>query len=205
MVKTPVYHHVPDANREDPLSHNPMAATTNLGMGSYSAAINHNMFLVWEWPDSLSQGSMSNHWSNVTLSWMQPLSRALPPSKLSHGRRHSMHWVPGTLMGGANFISIPSQSLLSTVSSPLEQLGVKVGSTGNDNEPWDDCAGLDPWDSHITTFLHVTILSRWAREHPGCQYCWLLMTQQNHMRDATIRTCHKQSNMNRHWCTRSLS
>jgi len=63
-------------------------------------------------------------------------------------------------MGGANFISIPSQSLLSTVSSPLEQLGVKVGSTGNDNEPWDDCAGLDPWDSHITTFLHVTILSR---------------------------------------------
>ena len=47
-VKNPVYHHVPDANREDPRSHNPMAATANLGMGSDGAAINRNVFSVWE-------------------------------------------------------------------------------------------------------------------------------------------------------------
>ena len=48
MVKNPVYHHVPDANREDPRSHNPMAATANLGMGPNGAAINRNVFSVWE-------------------------------------------------------------------------------------------------------------------------------------------------------------
>jgi len=46
-------------------------------------------------------------WSNMILSQMQPLLRGLPLSKLSHDRRHSIHWVLGTLMGGANFISIP--------------------------------------------------------------------------------------------------
>ena len=53
-VKNPVYHHVPDANREDPRSHNPMAATANSGMGPNGAAINHNVFSVWEVPASLS-------------------------------------------------------------------------------------------------------------------------------------------------------
>ena len=48
MVKNPVYHHVPDANREDPRSHNLMAATANSGMGPNSAAINQNVFSVWE-------------------------------------------------------------------------------------------------------------------------------------------------------------
>ena len=48
MVKNPVYHHVPDAHREDPRSHNPMAATANLGMGSNGAAISRNVFSVWE-------------------------------------------------------------------------------------------------------------------------------------------------------------
>ena len=44
MVKTSMYHHVPDGNREDPRSHNPMAATMNLRMGPNGAAINRNMF-----------------------------------------------------------------------------------------------------------------------------------------------------------------
>ena len=48
MVKNPVYHHVPDANREDPRSHNQMAATVNLRMGPNGAAINCYVFSVWE-------------------------------------------------------------------------------------------------------------------------------------------------------------
>jgi hypothetical protein len=48
MIKNSSYHHVPDASREDPRSHNPLAATANLGMGSSGATINRNVFSVWE-------------------------------------------------------------------------------------------------------------------------------------------------------------
>jgi hypothetical protein len=47
MIKNPVYHHVPDADREDPRTHNPMAATANIGMGANGATINRNVFSVW--------------------------------------------------------------------------------------------------------------------------------------------------------------
>ena len=43
----PKYHHLPDPNQEDPRSHNPMAATANMGMGASGATINRNVFLVW--------------------------------------------------------------------------------------------------------------------------------------------------------------
>ena len=48
MVKNPVYHHVPDANRKDPRTHDQMAATVNLRMGPNGAAINCYVFSVWE-------------------------------------------------------------------------------------------------------------------------------------------------------------
>ena len=47
MIKNSVYHHVPDADREDPWTHNPLAATANKGMGSNGATINRNVFSVW--------------------------------------------------------------------------------------------------------------------------------------------------------------
>ena len=47
MIQNQVYHHVADANRDDPRTHNSMAATANLGMGSNGAAINRNVFSVW--------------------------------------------------------------------------------------------------------------------------------------------------------------
>jgi hypothetical protein len=47
MIQNSVYHHVPDADREDPRTHNPMAATANIGMGASGASINCNVFSVW--------------------------------------------------------------------------------------------------------------------------------------------------------------
>jgi hypothetical protein len=47
MVTIRSYHHVPDPSREDPHTHNSMAATTNLGMGANGAAINRAAFSVW--------------------------------------------------------------------------------------------------------------------------------------------------------------
>jgi hypothetical protein len=44
MIQNLVYHHAPDADREDPRTHNPKA---NIGMGANGATINRNVFLVW--------------------------------------------------------------------------------------------------------------------------------------------------------------
>ena len=48
MIQRRVYYHVPDSNHEDPRTHNPMAASANLGMGANGAAINRSVFSVWE-------------------------------------------------------------------------------------------------------------------------------------------------------------
>jgi hypothetical protein len=47
MIKNPKYHHLPDPDREDPRTHNPMAVTANMGMGAGGATINRNVFSVW--------------------------------------------------------------------------------------------------------------------------------------------------------------
>jgi hypothetical protein len=47
MIQNPKYHHLPDPDREDPRTYNPMAATANMGMGANGATINRNVFLVW--------------------------------------------------------------------------------------------------------------------------------------------------------------
>ena len=47
MIQNPKYHHLPDPDREDPRTHNPMAATANMGMGASGAPINRNAFSVW--------------------------------------------------------------------------------------------------------------------------------------------------------------
>jgi hypothetical protein len=47
MIQNPKYHHLPDPDREDPRTHNPMAATANMGMGASGATINRNVFSVW--------------------------------------------------------------------------------------------------------------------------------------------------------------
>jgi hypothetical protein len=47
MTQNSTYHHLPDPDREDPRTHNPMAASANIGMGSNGAAINRNVFSVW--------------------------------------------------------------------------------------------------------------------------------------------------------------
>jgi hypothetical protein len=47
MIKNPKYHHLPDPDREDPRTHNPMAATANMGMGASGATINRSAFSVW--------------------------------------------------------------------------------------------------------------------------------------------------------------
>ena len=47
MIQNPKYHHLPNPDREDPRTHNPMAATANMGMGAGGATINRNAFSVW--------------------------------------------------------------------------------------------------------------------------------------------------------------
>ena len=47
MIKSKKYHHVPDPSREDPRSHNSLAATANIGMGASGATINRSVFSVW--------------------------------------------------------------------------------------------------------------------------------------------------------------
>ena len=47
MIKTTKYHHLPDPDREDPRTRNPMAATANIGMGDSGATINCSIFSVW--------------------------------------------------------------------------------------------------------------------------------------------------------------
>ena len=48
MTQKTVYHHVPDANREDPRTKNSMAASANIGLGTNLPTINRNTFSVWE-------------------------------------------------------------------------------------------------------------------------------------------------------------
>jgi hypothetical protein len=47
MIMMRAYHHVPDPSREDPRTHNSMAATANTGMGANGATINRAAFAVW--------------------------------------------------------------------------------------------------------------------------------------------------------------
>ena len=47
MTKKTVYHHITDADREDPRTHNSMAASANMGLGNNLPAINRNTFSVW--------------------------------------------------------------------------------------------------------------------------------------------------------------
>ena len=47
MTTNTVYHHVPDANREDPRTKNSMAVSANIGLGTNLPAINRNTFSVW--------------------------------------------------------------------------------------------------------------------------------------------------------------
>ena len=47
MIQNPAYHHIEAPSREDPRTHNSMAASANMGMGAGGAAINKNVFSVW--------------------------------------------------------------------------------------------------------------------------------------------------------------
>ena len=47
MTQNPAYHHIEAPSREDPRTHNSMAASANMGMGAGGAAINKNVFSVW--------------------------------------------------------------------------------------------------------------------------------------------------------------
>ena len=47
MILNPVYHHIEPPDREDPRTHNSMAASANMGMGASGATINRNAFSVW--------------------------------------------------------------------------------------------------------------------------------------------------------------
>ena len=48
MLLNPDYHHVQLADREDPRTHNPLAAHANSGMGANGATINRGAFSVWD-------------------------------------------------------------------------------------------------------------------------------------------------------------
>ena len=47
MIQNPAYHHIEAPSREDPRTHNSMAASANMGMGAGGATINQNVFSVW--------------------------------------------------------------------------------------------------------------------------------------------------------------
>jgi hypothetical protein len=47
MIQNPAYHHIEAPSREDPRTHNPMAASANIGMGASGATINQNAFSLW--------------------------------------------------------------------------------------------------------------------------------------------------------------
>ena len=47
MIQNPVFHHIEPPSREDPRTHNSMAASANMGMGAGGATINRNVFSVW--------------------------------------------------------------------------------------------------------------------------------------------------------------
>jgi integrase len=46
MIQTPRYHHVPNADSNDPRSHNPLSTAANLGMGRHRTT-DQNAFSVW--------------------------------------------------------------------------------------------------------------------------------------------------------------
>ena len=47
MIQNPTYHNIQAPSREDPRTHNAMAASANMGMGAGGAAINRGAFSVW--------------------------------------------------------------------------------------------------------------------------------------------------------------